>query len=231
MKKIAILGTGSVGRTLASKLITLDYDVVMGTRDTAVKLSDSSRDRYGNPPFSEWQAANKTVRLTTFKEAVAQADILVNATRGSESVQALNMAGLKNLKGKILIDLANPLDFSKGMPPILSPELTNSNSLGEEIQNQFPDLKVVKTLNTMWCGLMVNPGMINGGDHNVFICGNDSAAKAIVKDILKLFGWQEGKIIDLGGISSSRGTEMYLPLWLSLFGARGNGAFNIKVVS
>jgi hypothetical protein len=230
MKRIAILGTGSVGQTLASKFVALGYDVLLGTRNVEGKLSDSTKDGYGNPPFREWHAANKTVKLVTFKEAASSAEIIVNATKGADSIEALKMADVKSLKGKILIDVANPLDFSKGMPPILSPELVNSNSLGEEIQKSFPDVKVVKTLNTMWCGLMVNPAMINGGDHSVFICGNDSDAKAIVRDILKSFGWQDGNILDLGGITSARGTEMYLPLWLSIFRASGNGAFNIKIV-
>jgi len=141
------------------------------------------------------------------------------------------MADINDLNGKILIDIANPLDFSKGMPPSLLPELTNTNSLGEEIQKTFPDVKVVKTLNTMWAGLMVNPAMIGGGDHTVFICGNDSGSKGEVKEILKLFGWKDSNILDLGDISSSRGTEMYLPLWLRIFGAKNNGAFNIKIVS
>jgi predicted dinucleotide-binding enzyme len=116
------------------------------------------------------------------------------------------------------------------MPPSLLPELSNTNSLGEEIQKSFPDVKVVKTLNTMWCGLMVNPAMINGGDHNVFISGNDADAKGKVKEILKSFGWLEKNIIDLGDISSARGTEMYLPLWLRILGATNNSAFNIKIV-
>ncbi|MCU0378681.1 MAG: NAD(P)-binding domain-containing protein [Bacteroidales bacterium] len=231
MKKIAILGTGSVGQTLASKFVTLGYDVILGTRSVSEKLSDSTKDSYGNPPFREWHAANNTVKLATFREAAASAEVLVNATKGAGSIEALKLADLKSLKGKILIDVANPLDFSKGMPPILHSELANSNSLGEEIQKNFPDVKVVKTLNTMWCGLMVNPALINGGDHNVFLCGNDSDAKAIVKGILKSFGWHDGNILDLGGIAASRGTEMYLPLWLSMFGATGNGAFNIKIVS
>jgi predicted dinucleotide-binding enzyme len=231
MKKIAILGTGSVGQTLASKFVALGYEVMLGTRNVKEKLSDTSKDRYGNPSFSEWHSANSSVKLAAFKEAAAFGEIVLNATKGVDSMNALKTAGKESLNGKILIDVANPLDFSKGMPPSLHPDLSNTYSLGEEIQKAFPDVRVVKTLNTMWCGLMVNPAMINGGDHTVFICGNSSEAKDSVKDILKSFGWSEENILDLGDITASRGTEMYLPLWLKTLGATGKGAFNIKVVS
>jgi predicted dinucleotide-binding enzyme len=192
---------------------------------------DTAKDGYGNPSFIEWHSANKNVKLGTFQEAALFGELIVNATLGVKSIAALKMADVKNLNGKILIDVANPLDFSKGLPPSLLPELSNTNSLGEEIQKTFPDVKVVKTLNTMWNGLMVNPGMLNGGDHTNFICGNSSESKEYVKDILKSFGWPEKNILDLGDISSARGTEMYLPLWLRIFGATNNGAFNIKIVS
>ncbi len=130
----------------------------------------------------------------------------------------------------ILVDISNPLDFSKGMPPSLS--VCNTDSLGEQIQAAHPSLKVVKTLNTLWAGLMVNPGMINGGDHSIFMAGNDADAKSFVsKNVLQAFGWKESNILDLGDITKARGLEMYLPLWLSVYGATKNGAFNIKIVS
>jgi predicted dinucleotide-binding enzyme len=231
MKRIAIMGTGSVGQAYASKFITLGYEVMLGTRNVPEKLADTAKDGYGNPPFSEWHSANKNVKLGTFQEAALFGEIILNATMGAKSIDALKMADVKNLNGKILIDVANPLDFSKGSPPSLLPELSNTNSLGEEIQKTFPDVRVVKTLNTMWNGLMVNPAMLNGGDHTTFICGNSSEAKGNVKEILKSFGWPEKNILDLGDISSARGTEMYLPLWLRILGATNNGAFNIKIVS
>ncbi len=204
---------------------------MMGTRNVSEKLSGTARDGYGNPPFSEWYLANRNVKLGTFEEAAIFGEIILNATLGIKSIAALNSAGAKNLNGKILIDVSNPLDFSKGMPHSLLPELSNTNSLGEEIQRTFPDIKVVKTLNTMWNGLMVNPAMLNEGDHTAFICDNSSGAKEEVKEILKSFGWPEKNILDLGDISSARGTEMYLPLWLRIFGATGSGAFNIKITS
>lgn len=229
--KIAIIGTGTVGQTFASKLLTLGHDVMMGTRNASEKLASTARDGYGNPPFSEWKASNKGVKLGTFAEAAAFGEIIFNVTHGANSLNALKLADAKNLSGKILVDIAVPLDLSHGMPPCLIPELSNTNSLGEEIQKAFPDVKVVKTLNTMWCGIMVNPKMINGGDHNVFVSGNDAAAKQEVKTILKSFGWNDKNILDLGDITTARGTEMYLPLWLRIWGATNNGAFNIKIVS
>jgi 8-hydroxy-5-deazaflavin:NADPH oxidoreductase len=231
MKRIAIMGTGGVGQAYASKFITLGYEVMLGTRDVSDKLANTAIDGYGNPPFSTWYLANRNVKLGTFQEAALFGEIILNATMGGKSIAALRTADIKDLDGKILIDVANPLDFSKGMPPGLLPELSNTNSLGEEIQRTFPEVRVVKALNTMWNGLMVNPAMLNGGDHTTFISGNNSEAKESVKEILKSFGWPDESILDLGDISSARGTEMYLPLWLRIFGATGNGAFNIKVVS
>lgn len=229
--KIAVIGTGSVGQTFASKLVSLGHEVMIGTRDVAAKLSATEKDMYGNAPFSEWHAANKNVQLGTFAEAAAFGQIILNVTQGGQSINALKMAGEKNLEGKIIVDIANPLDFSKGMPPVLLPELSNTNSLGEEIQKTFPRTKVVKTLNTMWAGLMVNPNMIGGGDHTAFICGNDTDAKAKVKSLMNEFGWRNENILDLGDITSARGTEAILPVWLRIWSATQNGAFNLKVVS
>ena len=137
------------------------------------------------------------------------------------------MAGATNLNGKVLLDIANPLDASKGMPPSLS--VSNTDSLGEQIQRTFPNLKVVKTLNTVTAFLMVNPGLVANADHTMFVCGNDVAAKAQVTAWLKeWFGWKD--VLDLGDITSARGTEMYLPIWLRMWGALGTGMFNVKVV-
>ncbi len=153
---------------------------------------------------------------------------MFNATNGMGSLEALKLAGESNLNGKILVDISNPLDFSKGMPPSLS--VCNTDSLGEQIQRAFPAVKVVKTLNTVTASLMVNPRQLADGDHHVFVSGNDAGAKAQVTDLLKTwFGWKH--VIDLGDITTARGTEMYLPLWLRLWGALGTGMLNIKVVS
>jgi predicted dinucleotide-binding enzyme len=228
--KTAIIGTGTVGRTLASKLVELNFDVMMGTRNVSDKLAATSKDNYGNPPFSEWHKQNSKVKLGTFAEAAAFGEIVFNATNGGSSITALIMAGTKNLSGKVLVDIANPLDFSKGTPPSLLPGLNNTNSLAEEIQKTFPETRVVKTLNTMWCGLMINPGLIGGGDHINYICGNDEEAKAKVKKILNDFGWKDKSILDLGDITGARTTEALVPLWVRIQGVLNSGAFNFRII-
>jgi 8-hydroxy-5-deazaflavin:NADPH oxidoreductase len=228
--KISIIGTGTVGQAIASKLIELGYEVMIGTRNVKDKLESDSKDIYGNPPFSEWQKANSKVKLASFAEAASFGEIVVNATHGGSSLAALKLADSNNLSGKILVDIANPLDFSKGMPPSLLPGLNNTYSLGEEIQKTFPEARVVKTLNTMWCGLMVNPQMIAGGDHINYISGNDVEAKAQIKKILYQFGWKDENIIDLGDISAARATESILPIWLRVMGVIQTSAFNFRLV-
>jgi len=228
--KISIIGTGSVGQTIAAKLIELGHSVMIGTRNVTEKLASSAKDSYGNPPFSEWHKSNDKVKLGSFSEAAAFGELIFNATHGGSSLDALKSAGAKNLSGKILIEIANPLDFSKGMPPSLLPGLNNTNSLGEEIQKAFPETKVVKTLNTMWCGLMVNPKMIGGGDHINYLCGNDPGAKEKVKKILKEFGWKDENLLDIGDITGSRATESLLPIWLRVMGVTNTGAFNFRLV-
>jgi 8-hydroxy-5-deazaflavin:NADPH oxidoreductase len=228
--KISIIGTGTVGQTIASKLIDLGYEVMLGTRNVQEKLSAKEKDSYGNPPFSEWNKLNARAKLGTFEEAAAYGELVINATHGAGSIAALKLACAKNLAGKILIDISNPLDFSKGMPPGLLPGLNNTNSLGEEIQKTFPDTKVVKTLNTMWCGLMVNPEMIGKGEHINYISGNDPDARAEVKKLLKKFGWKDESLLDLGDITGARATESVLPIWLRVMGAIKTGAFNFRLV-
>jgi predicted dinucleotide-binding enzyme len=216
--KIAVLGTGIVGNTIGSKLIELGHDVLMGSRTKNNEKAKAFADMHPGK-----------AKAGDFTDAAAFGEIIFNCTAGTGSIAALEQAGAKNLAGKIIIDLANPLDASAGSLPVLS--ISNITSLGEKIQERFAGSKVVKALNTMWCGLMVNPAMINGGDHDIFICGNDNSAKEKVREILMSFGWKRKNILDLGDISSARGTEMYLPLWLRIWGARKDGAFNIKVIS
>lgn len=229
--KIAIIGTGSVGQTLADRLAKARHEVVIGTRDVESKLADNTKDQYGNPSFAEWISSYPEIRLMKYSEAGAFGEIIINATKGSASEEALSQTGKENLYGKIIVDVANPLDASKGFPPTLIPELSNTTSLGEKLQQAFPDAKIVKALNTMWAGLMVNPQMIQNGDHSVFICGNDSNAKQLTRNLLTDLGWNDSNIIDLGDITSARGTEAYLIFWLRVMGAMNTGAFNIKVVS
>jgi 8-hydroxy-5-deazaflavin:NADPH oxidoreductase len=228
--KIAILGTGTVGRTIAVRLVELNHEVMIGTRNISEKLASVEKDGYGNPPFGEWLKANRKVRLGLFAEASAFGDLIFNATNGSNSLKALNLAGSKNLSGKVLVDIANPLDFSNGMPPGLLPGLSNTNSLGEEIQRTYPDALVVKTLNTMWCGLMVNPGLIGEGDHINFISGNNDEAKNKVRKLLNQFGWPNENILDLGDITGARATESMLPIWLRVLGVTKSNVFNFKII-
>ena len=215
MKNIAILGTGMVGDSIGTKLVSLGYKVMMGSRTT------------GNEKAVAWSDRNGALSSHgTFADAAAFGEIIFNCTSGQASLEALQLAGRENLQGKILVDVANPLDFSKGMPPSLS--ICNTDSLGETIQRQFADVKVVKALNTLSCKLMVNPGLLKDTG-NLFICGNDSVAKTEVESLLREFGWE--KIIDLGDITAARGTEQLLPIWVRLMGKLGTSMFNFSIVS
>jgi 8-hydroxy-5-deazaflavin:NADPH oxidoreductase len=214
MKNIAILGTGMVGDSIGTKLVSLGHKVKMGSRTV------------NNEKAVAWAAKNgELASHGTFADAATFGEIVFNCTSGQVSLEALQLAGRENLQGKILIDVANPLDFSKGMPPSLT--VCNTDSLGEVIQRQFTDVKVVKALNTMNCQLMPNPGALKDPG-NVFICGNDAEAKAEVENILQSFGWV--KIIDLGDISAARGTEQILPIWVRLMGKLGTPMFNFSIV-
>jgi predicted dinucleotide-binding enzyme len=224
--KIAILGTGMVGQALAGRLSELGHDVAVGTRDVAATMAKTAPDSMGNQPYAQWAANHPEVRLASFAGAAAGAELLVNATSGAASMAVLDAAGEANLAGKILIDIANPLDFSQGFPPTLF--VKDTDSLAEQIQRAFPEAKVVKTLNTMNAFLMADPGLLAGGDHSVFVSGNDADAKKTVMAVLESLGHTD--IIDLGDISTARGTEMVLPIWLRLYGALNTAMFNLKVV-
>jgi 8-hydroxy-5-deazaflavin:NADPH oxidoreductase len=225
--KIAVLGTGMVGRALAGRLAELGHDVVIGTRDVDQTLARNEPDAMGNPPYAEWQKGNPGVRLVAFPAAGAHGEVIVNATAGGGSLAALDAVGADNLAGKIVLDVANALDFSQGFPPTLS--VANTDSLGEQIQRTFPEARVVKSLNTMNAYVMIDPARVPGR-HNVFVAGDDAAAKQTVRELLGQIGWAEETIVDLGGIRAARATEMYLPLWLILFGVLGTGDFNIGIV-
>lgn len=166
------------------------------------------------------------MHVGTLAEAGAHGELVVNATNGMASLEVLRATGAQHLAGKVLVDVANPLDFSAGMPPTLF--VKDTDSLGEQIQRAFPDVRVVKTLNTMNALLMAHPQSLAGGDHSVFVCGDDAAAKATVTDLLRSMGHTD--VIDLGDITAARGTEMVLPVWLRLLGALGTPMFNLKVV-
>ena len=214
MKKIGILGTGTVGKTIGSALIKMGYEVMMGSR-----TADNSTAQ----EFAQTNGDNAS--HGTFAETAQFADVIMNCTMGMASLQALELTGNENLKNKILIDLSNPLDFSKGMPPSLS--VCNVDSLGEQIQRAYPETHVVKTLNIVNCEVMVNPKK-SGGDPTMFVCGNTENAKQIVINLLKEFGWND--IIDLGDITNSRGMEMLLPIWVRTYVATKNGYFGFKII-
>ncbi len=213
--KIGVLGTGMVGNVIASKLVQLGHEVKMGSRTA------------DNMKAAEWvKTVGSKASQGTFSQAAQFGEIVFNCTHGMASLEVLHLAGAANLKGKILVDIANPLDFSKGMPPSLS--VCNTDSLAEQIQRAFPETKVVKALNTVNCSLMVNPSLVKG-EHDIFVSGNDAQAKAKVTDILKnWFGWKT--VIDLGDITSARATEMILPIWVRLMGIFQSPNFNFKVV-
>ncbi|MCB9367383.1 MAG: NAD(P)-binding domain-containing protein [Calditrichaeota bacterium] len=225
--KIGILGTGMVGQVLAGKLAELGHDVMIGTRNVADAQARTGTNNWGQPEFGEWYKAHGHIKLGTFAEAAAHGEWVMNATTGHGSLPALRSAGEQNLNGKILVDIANPLDFSQGMPPSLL--VCNTDSLGEQIQREFPKAKVVKALNMVNAYVMVAPNSLGGGDHTLVISGNEEGAKADVTKFLKeQFGWKD--ILDLGDISTCRATEMYLAMWIRLFGKLQTPMVTIKVV-
>lgn len=204
--KIGILGTGMVGQTLSAGLAKAGHIVVMGTRDPAGR-----------------QAPDE-VQLVTSIDA-CDADLVINALNGSAALEVLS--GLSEpLADRILLDLSNPLDFSGGFPPTMFTEQTDS--LAEQIQRALPATRVVKSLNTLNCELMLHPESLRGPSA-VFVSGDDAVAKQFVTDLLKAFGWEQ--IIDLGGIETARGAEMLMPMWLQLMQVMGGPGFNWAIVT
>jgi predicted dinucleotide-binding enzyme len=178
-----------------------------------------------NEKAAKWVGDNgEHARQGTFADAASFGEIVFNCTSGQVSLAALSAAGAANLDGKIIVDVSNPLDFSKGFPPTLT--VCNTDSIAEQIQSTFPNSKVVKSLNTMTAAVMVNPSLVPG-DHDVFVSGNDAGAKQRVSDLLRSFGWRT--IIDLGDVTSARGAEMILPLWLRLMGAFKSPVMNFHI--
>ena len=223
--RIAVLGTGSVGRTLAARLAELGHDVTVGTRDPDATLARTDVDAMGNAPFREWADQHPSVTLETFAHAASAAEVVFHAANGEAAMEVLGFAGADNLAGKVLVDVANPLDFSTGVPPTLF--VKDTDSLAERIQRAFPDARVVKTLNTMTAAVMVHPDALPEPS-SVFVSGDDPAAKRTVTKILESFGHTD--VIDLGDITSARGPEMMLPVWIRLYGALGTPMLNFKIV-
>ncbi len=211
---IGIFGTGIVGQTIGTRLVELGHSVKMGSR---TGMNENAR---------AWaKTAGASASFGTYADAAAFGEVLFNCTSGKGSLSALEFPRSADLNNKVLIDVANPLDFSRGNPPTLT--VCNTDSLGEQIQREHPLLRVVKALNTLNVDVMVHPDRLHG-PHDVFICGNDRDAKATVTMILiEWFGWES--VIDLGDITHARGMEMALPLWISLQRKLGTNMFNFRI--
>jgi 8-hydroxy-5-deazaflavin:NADPH oxidoreductase len=223
---IGILGTGMVGRAHAAKLSSLGHKVIIGTQNVEQTLARNKPDIMGNPPFPVWHKEHQSVKLATFAETTEHGEIVLNALKGIYAVKTLTPLAA-SLTGKILIDITNPLDFSKGMPPSLF--VSNTDSLGEQIQRALPKVKVVKTFNTVNAGLQTDPMNLADGNHVNFVCGNDPEAKShVIKKISEWYGWKN--VLDLGDLTAARSMEMYLPLWLRLMMTLKTPLFSIQVV-
>ena len=213
--RVGVLGTGMVGRAIATKLVELGHDALMGSRSA------------GNESATEWVAgAGPRASQGTFADAAAHGELLFNCSAGAASLEAIGAARGDDLAGKVLVDVSNPLDFSRGAPRLFT---SSSNSLAELIQDAFPEARVVKSLNTVNCEVMVDPGKVPG-EHDVFVCGNDDAAKAAVVELLRGFGWPADHVLDLGDLTAARATEAYLLLWIRLSGALQTRHLNVRVM-
>jgi 8-hydroxy-5-deazaflavin:NADPH oxidoreductase len=210
--RMGVLGSGMAAQAISARLAEVGHDVVIGTSDIE-KLKG-------------WQSSNQKVIVGSFAEASAHGEMIFNATDGGASLNALRLAGEENLAGKILVDVSNPLDFANGFPPSLT--VVGIDSLAEQIQRAFPSIRVVKTLNTVTARVMTHPLEVANGDHHVFISSNDVDAKAQVSEVLRSFGWIH--IFDLGDLSTARGTEAYLLLWVRLYGAMNTSMINVKIM-
>ena len=213
--RYGVLGTGQVGRALAGRLVEVGHEVRMGSRSP------------DNEAAAAWVAeAGPDASQGTFADAADFGQAVLNCTNGAAALDALAAAGAENLAGKVLIDVTNPLTFETGR---LTLTVCNTDSLGEQIQRAFPDARVVKTLNTMGNQVMIHPERVPGA-HSVFVSGDDAEAKQFVTGMLESFGWPAESVVDLGGIETARGTEMYLVLWIEMMQAGGTSDFNVNVV-
>ena len=204
--KFGVLGTGSVGSAIASKLVSLGHDVKMGSRSA------------NNDKAVAWVAsAGPRASAGTFADAAAFGEVLFNCTNGNATLEAVRAAGADAIADKVLVDLANRLP----LPP------ERGISLGEAVQQAVPRARVVKALNTVNAQVMVEPARLPGS-HAVLICGNDAEAKRVVRGLLESFGWRE--VVDLGDIKAARATEGFMDLWLALAKSLGTYVFNVQIV-
>jgi len=216
--KIAVLGTGVVGNALGTKLVQIGHEVTMGSRSA------------NNAAAQKWASSlGENARTTTFRDAAEFGEVVISCTGGMYSIEALQSVGAEPLRNKILIDVSNPCQQDKDGSIVLG--VCNTEALGERIQRAFPQTSVVKALNTVNCDIMIEPSRVPG-DHNLFICGNDPAAKKQVTQYLNdWFGWKPQNVIDLGNITAARGTEMMMPLWMRLLqGVVGHPHFNYQII-
>ena len=211
-----MLGTGTVGRTLAARLAEVGHDVTVGTRDPG---ATAARDDH-----AVWAAESSQVPLQRFSDAAAGSELVVLACGGAVAEDVLGAAA-EHLDGTVVLDLGNPLDFSGGFPPTLF--VKDTDSLAETLQRAFPQARVVKTLNTMNASVMADPARLPDPG-TVFVCGDDAAAKDLVTGLLTELGHTD--VLDLGALEAARGTEMFLPLWLRVMQSLGTAEFNVKVV-
>lgn len=223
---VSVAGTGIVGRTLAAGFASEGHDITIGTRDVDALMARAEVDAMGNPPFAQWKAEHPDMQVAVLADALTRGDLVVNATAGHASVEALSAGGPDALAGKIVIDTSNPIAEDSGWPPSLF--VANTDSLGERLQAAFPDARFVKAWNTMTAAIMCDPSRVGGGDHTIPLCGNDPEAKAEVTSLLQTFGWRD--ILDLGDIAAARAMEAYLLIWLRGMSALDSGMFNTKFV-
>jgi predicted dinucleotide-binding enzyme len=223
---ISILGTGIVGQTLGLKLVQLGHSVMLGTRDPS-NLNEPKGRGESARSLCDWLAeAGSLASVGTFRDAAASGEIIINALSGIVSQEVLQSVGDEHLNGKTLLDISNPIDFRRGFPLTLF--VKDTDSLGEILQRTFPDARVVKSLNTMTAALMVDPLRVGKGDHTVFLSGNDRSAKEQVAGLLREMGWSD--ILDLGGISTARGTEMMLSIGHAVMNALSPAEIAFKIV-
>jgi len=216
--RVGVLGTGMVGQGQAGKLVSLGHEVMMGARQARNAKAVAWAAGAGGPP---------NAREGSFADAAAFGELVINATAGEGSIDALTAAGAGSLAGKVLIDVSNPLDHSGGFPPTLF--VCNTDSLGERIQRAFPDARVVKSMNTVNINVQVDPSVIPGR-HTMFLCGDDPAAKADVRALLLSYGWPDEDVLDLGDITGARAMEMNIAMWLRVASALNNWGINVKVM-
>jgi predicted dinucleotide-binding enzyme len=217
---IGVLGTGVVGHAIATALTEKGHNVRMGSRTA------------NNKKAAEWvKKSNNHATQGDFNDAAAFGDIIFICLGGEHTLSVVKGLTTDAVQSKIIVDVTNPLDFSKGMPPQIIDGLGNTNSLGEEVQRALPGAHVVKTLNTVNYKIMVNAKEVNDGDHHLFLCGNSADAKNKVREFLAdNFNWKEDHLIDLGGIEQARVTEAIVPFWVTVMQAVGSPVFNFKIV-